>query len=481
MRRRRRCWPVVDAGRRRTPRRRRAVARCVTCCPRCTTPSPPAPCRPVMPMRWLGWSRISTSVAAAISKSWSRRSSIRPRPHRSKRSAVRCASSVRSCRATTGCAVTSICAGSVACVAGSTGSPGCATPTLVLDPLTDAAVANALGAAITAEQANGADDRTLDQVKADALVGLITGARSPGRGAPEVSVLIDFDTLRDGLHDRSVCETSTGETVPVATVRRLCCDADIVPVVLDGDGVALDVGRAKRVATREQRRALRAMYRTCAHPGCTVGFDDCDIHHVNPWTSNGVYRPRQPAAAVQPPPPPRPRRRLDAHPACRPHHRVVSPRRQHPLRRLDRRRRPRPASPPTATSSPAPTTSELELLNDLSQTPAEIAELAHLARARVRSPRPTEPSTRRLTGRSDWAARRRTASRIARRRRPQEHWPTWRSSDPGPSVALPAAGAFFALRRRLLQDVHAARRAEADDMGHADGGPLDLTVSRLAA
>ena len=159
---------------------------------------------------------------------------------------------------------------------------------LVLDPLTDAAVAAALGAAVAAEQANGADDRTLDQVKADALVGLITGARTAGRGVPEVSVLIDLDTLRDGLHDHSVCETSTGEEVPVATVRRLCCDADIIPVVLDGDGVALDVGRAKRVATREQRRALRAMYRTCAHPGCTVGFDDCDIHHVNPWTPTGL-------------------------------------------------------------------------------------------------------------------------------------------------------------------------------------------------
>ena len=47
---------------------------------------------------------------------------------------------------------------------------------LSLDPLTEAAVANALGAATSAEQANSADDRTLDQVKADALVALITGA-----------------------------------------------------------------------------------------------------------------------------------------------------------------------------------------------------------------------------------------------------------------------------------------------------------------
>ena len=44
----------------------------------------------------------------------------------------------------------------------------------------------------------------------------------------------------------SVCETSTGEPVPAATIRRLCCDDEIIPVVLDGDGVTLDVGRVKR-------------------------------------------------------------------------------------------------------------------------------------------------------------------------------------------------------------------------------------------
>src|SRR5215216_3238579 len=34
--------------------------------------------------------------------------------------------------------------------------------------------------------------------------------------------------------------------------------------------------------------------------------------------------------------------------------------------------------------------------------------------------------------------------------------------------------------RRLLQDVDAARRAEADDVGEPHGGPLDLAVAGLA-
>ena len=135
--------------------------------------------RRVMPMRWPVSSRISTNAAATTSGSWRRHSSTRRRRRRSNSSAVRSANSDRSCPATTGSAATNTSAANAACAAGSTGSPACATPTSYLDPLTDAAVAAALGTAVAAEQANGADDRTLDQVKADALVGLITGTRTP--------------------------------------------------------------------------------------------------------------------------------------------------------------------------------------------------------------------------------------------------------------------------------------------------------------
>jgi Domain of unknown function (DUF222) len=159
---------------------------------------------------------------------------------------------------------------------------------LQLDPEADAKISAALDAAISAEQAlPDPDQRSFDQLRADAMVNLITGARGTERRVPEVSVLIDHDTLSDGLHDDSVCETDEGQALPPDTVRRLCCDADIIPIVLNGAGVALDVGRERRVATRAQRRALRAMYRTCAHPGCTVRFADCDIHHVTPWNRGG--------------------------------------------------------------------------------------------------------------------------------------------------------------------------------------------------
>jgi hypothetical protein len=96
-------------------------------------------------------------------------------------------------------------------------------------------------------------------------------------------VLTDYRTLVEGLHELSICETDDGVPLPVSTVRRLCCDAEIIPMMLGTDGVPLDAGRSVRTANRQQRRALRAMCRTCAHPDCTVPFSACKAHHIRRW------------------------------------------------------------------------------------------------------------------------------------------------------------------------------------------------------
>lgn len=132
------------------------------------------------------------------------------------------------------------------------------------------------------------DDISRDQLAAQAMVELITGAQAIDRRIPEVSVLIDLETMINGLHEASICETSDGTMLPLDTVRRLCCDAEILPVVLNGEGEVTDLGRSRRTANRAQRRALRAMYRTCGHPDCHVPFDQCEIHHVVWWERFGL-------------------------------------------------------------------------------------------------------------------------------------------------------------------------------------------------
>ncbi len=175
-----------------------------------------------------------------------------------------------------------------------------------LDPIRDAALSSAIETQLARlRREDGNSGTPWNQLKVNAFVAAVTNGvtrRTVGSTAasidpaddaaddaahalrvPEITILTDYRTLVEGLHEQSVCETEDGTTIPVSTVRRLCCDAEIIPVVLGTDRVPLDMGRSIRTANRTQRRALRTMYRTCAHPDCTVAFSSCTAHHVKWW------------------------------------------------------------------------------------------------------------------------------------------------------------------------------------------------------
>lgn len=125
-----------------------------------------------------------------------------------------------------------------------------------------------------------------EHLQALALMTLIRG-EGAAAGRPEIVVVIDYETLVNGLRPESTVRVSDDVDLPVETVRRMGCDGEIIPVVLGSDGEVLDVGRAARLATRAQRRALRAMFDTCWIPGCDVPFDNCTIHHLWWWEHMG--------------------------------------------------------------------------------------------------------------------------------------------------------------------------------------------------
>lgn len=101
---------------------------------------------------------------------------------------------------------------------------------------------------------------------------------------PEISILCDVRTLQTGIRAvDGICETDDGVAIPPEAVRRLACDAKVIPILLGTEGEVLDQGRHARTATPAQRIALAAMHRSCAFPGCTIRFSDCRIHHVRWW------------------------------------------------------------------------------------------------------------------------------------------------------------------------------------------------------
>jgi hypothetical protein len=126
------------------------------------------------------------------------------------------------------------------------------------------------------------------RLRVDAFAQLLTHSGAHHQRSAEIVVLVDHDTLRDGVFGTgSVCESIDGNPLHPATVRRLACDAALIPAVLGGDGVPLDLGRSRRLASAEQRTALASMYATCAHPDCSVPFRRCRIHHLDPWHPDG--------------------------------------------------------------------------------------------------------------------------------------------------------------------------------------------------
>ena len=134
-------------------------------------------------------------------------------------------------------------------------------------------------------------DRSVDRnrLAAEALGDLVAAGNQhlhPGTG--DVTLIADADTVATGdLGDESVCETADGSAVAPATVQRTMCNARVTVVFVDEHGVPVSVGRTARHGNRAQRRALRAMYRTCGFAGCDVPFDRCEMHHIIPWEQGG--------------------------------------------------------------------------------------------------------------------------------------------------------------------------------------------------
>ena len=129
-----------------------------------------------------------------------------------------------------------------------------------------------------------------DHRQAQALIALVNGASdtaSDVTARAEIVVHVDLETLQHGFRAGGTCRTALGADLPVETVRRLACEAEVLPVVLDGRSVPIDVGRSKRLATVHQRRALEAIYPTCAISDCEVIFDHCNVHHIDYWEKGG--------------------------------------------------------------------------------------------------------------------------------------------------------------------------------------------------
>ncbi|SDP57972.1 protein of unknown function [Pedococcus dokdonensis] len=105
-----------------------------------------------------------------------------------------------------------------------------------------------------------------------------------GKVAATVVVTVDHEQLKASL---GRAHLDTGHDLSASEARRLACNAGLLPAVLDGRSVPLDLGRQERFFTEGQRVALATIYDSCAAQGCDRPYAWSELHHEDPWAAGG--------------------------------------------------------------------------------------------------------------------------------------------------------------------------------------------------
>ena len=136
----------------------------------------------------------------------------------------------------------------------------------------------------TASQIPELVDESWSVQQADALV-TVANAYLSGNGEEATCT---SDNYQVTVHvDRSALTHGDGRSsLPIESVKRLCCDGDAVVIVEDNQGEPLSVGRKTRTVPTAIKRALRARDKGCRFPGCHHKRF-VDAHHIRHWSDGG--------------------------------------------------------------------------------------------------------------------------------------------------------------------------------------------------
>ncbi len=105
-----------------------------------------------------------------------------------------------------------------------------------------------------------------------------------GGVAAIVAITMELDKLKTGLGAGTL---DTGTPMSAGQIRRLSCNAGLVPAVLGGRSVPLDLGRKRRLHTEAQRIAMGIRDKGCTAVGCDRPPAWCHVHHDDWWSEGG--------------------------------------------------------------------------------------------------------------------------------------------------------------------------------------------------
>ncbi len=161
---------------------------------------------------------------------------------------------------------------------------------LRLDVEGKAVLEAALGPLARPRPADGMPDlRPSNQRRGDALIELVRRAVAAPEGVTTAAkatlfVTVDFADL---AHEVGSGGSDAGTILCPSILRRLACDAGLLPTVLGGASHVLDLGTGPRTFTPAQLKALWIRDGGCTIPGCTIPAQWADGHHLIHWADGG--------------------------------------------------------------------------------------------------------------------------------------------------------------------------------------------------
>jgi len=172
---------------------------------------------------------------------------------------------------------------------------GVAEYRLTLDPEGKAVLEAALGPLAAPRPVEGERDlRSSDRRRGEALItlvrrGVTAADTGPRHTKSQLFVTVDLQTLQSGLRGAGVAVggSEAGTLLAPETVRRLACDATIIPTVLGVAGAVVDLGMDVRLFTPAQVKRLWLRDQHCSYPGCDMPPMWTDAHHLIHWADHG--------------------------------------------------------------------------------------------------------------------------------------------------------------------------------------------------
>ena len=167
----------------------------------------------------------------------------------------------------------------------------------LFDPARGAVLLSLIDAMVTAElhaqrdaesKGNGLPPRPIPMMQADALLSVLehyVGCGHTDQPLPGATVIarVTLEDLQAGTGVGTI--DGVDQPVCIGTVRRMAAAGGVIPWVMGGGSEILDWGRAKRLFTPAQKRAITTRDGGCI--GCGAPPGRSKVHHLTWWKHHG--------------------------------------------------------------------------------------------------------------------------------------------------------------------------------------------------